>query len=103
MAKIPPITPEKIEILNVASAGLVLDQPGHLLPPGAWTNGNNIRFHNNGAHRFDGDIPVFGTPAITPYLAFNVPGLSGESFWIYLSLTAAEVWDGSVNTDITRT
>lgn len=101
--KAPVITPEKIEIMNVADAGIVQDQPGHLLPPGAWTSGLNVRFHNKGARRFDGDTAVFGSPSVVPYQAFNVPGLGGESFWIYLGLAAVYVYDGAVHTDITRT
>lgn len=99
--RMPPITPEKVEVLGVATAGVICDQPGHILPSAAWTNGGNIRFRNNKAFRFPGDVQVFGTPSVVPYQAFNVPGLSGESFWIYLGLAAAYVYDGA-HTNITR-
>src|SRR5690349_3894653 len=97
-----PITPEKVEILDVAKGGIVSDQPGHLLPPGAWTSGSNVRFHNNGVQRWTGDSQVFGTPSVTPYQSANVPGQSGESFWIYMGLTAVYVYDGVSHSDITR-
>lgn len=98
-----PLTPLKAEIVEIAAGGLVFDQPGHILPPGAWTDGLNVRFENNKASRFPGDLQVFGSPIGTPYKLMNVPGLAGESFWIYFDLDKASVWDGAVHTDITRT
>jgi len=99
----PPITPEKVEIQNIGSGGIVRDRPGHLLPPGAWTDGNNIRFNNNTCERTGGHEPVFAGSSVVPYQLFNVPGLLGESFWIYLSLTSAWAVESGIHTDITRT
>src|SRR4029077_5142581 len=97
------ILPEKIEILNIGSAGIVSDRPGHLLPGGAWTSGQNFRFHNDTARRSEGRGQIFGAPGTIPYQIFNVPGLNGESFWIYFSLTKAFVVDSGSHSDITRT
>src|SRR5262245_14687281 len=90
-------------MFDVGAGWIIRDRHGHLLPPGAWTLGNNIRFINNVAERTGGNNEVFASPLFTPYQLANVPGLSGESFWLYLGLTDAAVVESAVHTEITRT
>lgn len=93
-----------IELFSLGKYGIIQDVHGYLLPPEAWTAGQNVRFTKNGVLRMSGHSQVFGTlfgdAAEVPEFIMNVPGV-GESFWIYASLDEVSVYEGGVHTDIT--
>lgn len=95
-------SPVKVEIKKVGSVGIVQDQPGHELPSAAWTSGSNVRFKNNSALRMEGHSQTFGTPTVTPYAIFNVPGVADQTFWFYFSLAKAYVVESGVHSNVTR-
>lgn len=90
-----------IEINDLASKGQITDQPAYMLPPEAWTLALNMRSRADGMERIGGWEQVFGTPTVVPYFVFHVSTPS-QPLWIYASLTAVYVYDGSTHTDITR-
>ncbi len=93
--------PELSQIQNVGALGVLRDGVPRSLPTNAWTDSNNIRFYKRNAVRILGHTQVFGTPTVAPGFVFNVPA-TGQSFWIYCSLTKAYVYDAGTHTDITR-
>lgn len=90
-----------IEVNDVALAGVILDVPAYMLPPEVWTYGHNVCYVNEGVERMRGYTQIFGTPSIAPH--FVMPISTGTStYWVYVSLTAAAVYDGVNHTVITR-
>src|SRR3974377_1675882 len=57
-----PITP--IDINDLASIGVIQDEPGYQMPPEAWTIGNNVRVLDNGMRRLFGWSPIFGSNSV---------------------------------------
>lgn len=90
-----------VEINDLASIGIIRDIPAHQLPPEAWSEGLNMRALNDGMERLDGREQVFGTPSVAPHYALPVQSPS-QTFWLYVSLAKAYVYDGSTHTNITR-
>lgn len=91
-----------IDIGDVALYGVIRDEKSYRLPPEAWSLGENIRFRDGGVERLAGWDQTFGTPSIPPSFAMSVR-TPAQTFWPYVSLTKAFVWDGVSHTDITRT
>lgn len=88
-------------INSVAKFGIVKDLPAHLLPPGAWTDGRNVRFGSDKASKFLGNVEVFSTPPVGPEWAMPVQTASGN-YWLYFSLTKGYTVIGGVHTNLTR-
>lgn len=97
-----PDSPVKLEILKVGSIGIIQDRQNHSIPSAAWTNGKNVRFKNESAVRMEGHSQTFGTPTVTPYAIFNVPGINDQTFWFYFSLAKAYVVESGVHSNVTR-
>lgn len=95
---------EPVHINNVGTFGIVQDLRGHELPPEAWTDGNNVRFHANKVLKVKGYQPVWGTLNNAPYAAFQVR-VPGNVYWVYPGLAACGVYSSSdvAHADITRT
>jgi hypothetical protein len=91
----------EIEIGDLNSIGLIRDQEGHYIPPEALTFARNVRAVPDGVERIGGQLRIFGSPPIVPHFALPVQSPS-STFWLYVSLTKGEVWNGTNHTDITR-
>jgi hypothetical protein len=72
-----------------------------MLPPEAWTIALNVRYSDEAMESLDGWTQVFGEPLIDPHFIVAVSS-PAQNFWVYTSLTAAAVYDGTTHTDITR-
>jgi len=96
------IMPAKVEIRKVGSHGIVQDRNPNELTSAAWTAGKNVRFKDDKASRIEGHAQTFGTPTVTPYAIFNVPGANDQTFWVYFSLLKAYVVESGVHSNITR-
>ena len=90
-----------VQLFNLGSQGILKDIPGHLLPPEAWTDGNNMQMIDGYVRRGLGYQAIFGTPSVAPGFIFYVPAAT-EDFWIYCDLVSAWVFDGVSHTEITR-
>jgi len=90
-----------VAIHNVGSIGINRDLPPHLLPPEAWSDGKNVRFHDNQVLKFLGHSVVFNPPTVAPEWAMGVQTPT-QFYWIYTSLTKAYTFQGGTHTDITR-
>lgn len=89
-------------VINVyGSTGIIKDVPPHMLPPEAWTEGNNMRMVDGFMKRFSGHAQVLGTPSVAPGFVFFVPA-ANDKFWLYANLTAVHATDGTTHANITR-
>ena len=88
-------------IENVGQIGIIRDTPAYELPPNAFSNGNNVRFLDNGVRKMAGYSEVFAT---CPFVPFKIlPARYGSSYyWLAFGLNAIAVHNGSTWTDITR-
>lgn len=92
---------DPIDINDLASIGVVQDQPPYQVPPEAWTTVLNMVVEDASWARAKGWASIFGTPTVAPHFALPVRSPS-QSLWLYTSLTKAYVWDGSSHTNVTR-
>lgn len=92
----------EFDINDVASIGAVADVPPYMLPPEAWNIALNMRYEDDGLTSLDGWEQVFGTPLIAPHFAVSMV-TQNSSFWVYSSLAAIAVYDGTSHTSLTRT
>jgi hypothetical protein len=91
----------EIDINGVAEIGSIRDVKPYMLPPEAWNLALNMRPSDGRMENMLGWASIFGTPTVAP--EFLLPLTSAiQNFWLYVSLTKAYVWDGSVHTNITR-
>lgn len=86
---------------GLGSQGLVKDSPDHLLPPEAWTDARNVRFHDNSLSTMPGNREVFATPLGAPYWLLPV-ALPTDFVWIYCGLTDCWMRIGGAHEEITR-
>jgi hypothetical protein len=78
----------RVPIYNVASIGVVQDQPDHKLPPEAWTSARNMRFIDDRVVMFTGEAPVMDPPSVAPGFLMATEGSEGV-FWLYASAVGA--------------
>jgi hypothetical protein len=94
-----------VEIDDLTSKGVILDEPAYQLPPEAWSSGVNCRAFANGLESLGGLTGTLGTNprsgGDSPVFVQYVSGPS-QPWWLWTSLTDAYVYDGSSDTKITR-
>jgi hypothetical protein len=88
---------------NVGSIGIVKDTPPYNLPQGAWSDGNNVRFLDNGVKKMAGYKEVMATCPFAPYYINPYLATNGTYYWIAYGSNNIAVYDGATWTDITRT
>lgn len=82
-------------------AGLNLDVYPPDAAPNEWTGGQNIRYRDGYAEKFQGHAAIYGTPKVTPYAVFPTNGVNGL-YWVYCGLQNIYAVVNSTHTDITR-
>ena len=90
-----------VEINDLARVGQVNDVAAYMLPPEAWTLAENIRYSKGAPQVLDGWSEVFASPPVPPHFALPVKG-SSQTWWMYTTLVAALVYNGSTHSVITR-
>ena len=88
-------------IPDIGRYGLIQDQPAHILPPGAWSDGRNVQFRDNRVRKAMGSEAVYGTPTVDPYWGLNAV-TGGDSYWLYASLTKLYTVLGATHSNATR-
>ena len=83
-----------------AGNGLAADDASHELAEGFWTSGQNVRFRDGYACKFDGIRALLAQPAAAAYHVASFPNGSART-WIHTTLTAAYADTGSGATNIT--
>lgn len=89
-----------LSLENLGKLGIVTDMLPHDLPPEAWTNARNVRFHDNHIYKMDGMSEAFATPPVAPYWLLSVP--ASTYFWLVAGAAKVHVTDGTTYTNITR-
>ncbi len=87
---------------NVGSIGIIKDTPPYNLPQGAWSDGNNVRFLDNGVKKVAGYKEVMATCPFAPYYIHPYLTSAGLYYWIAYGATNIAVYTGTVWIDITR-
>jgi hypothetical protein len=91
---------------NLGQVGIIKDTPPHLLPPNAWSDGQNVRMYEGAVEKFLGHDDSFENNSaqsvvIDPY--FTVPIISGtNAFWVYAGLNQVYATNGTTHENITR-
>ncbi len=91
-----------VPITDVGKVGIIQDIPPYNLPPNAWSDGNNVRFLDNGVKKVAGYEEVMATCPFAPYYIHSYLSASGTYYWIAYGSTDIAVWNGSSWTDVTR-
>ena len=87
---------------NVGSIGIIKDTPPYNLPQGAWSDGNNVRFLDNGVKKIAGYKEVMATCPFAPYYIHPYLTTAGLYYWIAYGATDIAVYTGTTWIDITR-
>lgn len=90
----------KVTIPAAGQYGLIADQPPQELPINAFSRVENMRFRDGCAERFEGELQIFDTPAVTPYWV-GPYATATKRYWIHAGLAAVYADDGTTRTDIT--
>lgn len=88
-----------IELLE--SPGVVRDTPPHKLNDAAFSDGENIRFGDEGAEALTNDIETFSSAGFSPLWLQFFPPITAP-LWVYASLTEVWVVENTTHTEITR-
>lgn len=96
-----PVQP--IEIDDLASIGVIQDEPAYQLAPEAWSTANNMRILDGGMRRLFGWTQIFGVGPLPegPYFIMYVAS-AGQPWWLWASLDNIYVFDGAVTTEISQ-
>lgn len=92
----------RVKIGGFARPGYVGDKPGYDLPPDAFTEVRNARFNFKGAEAFNGHTLFFSATGIQPLWVKAFPPVTNP-LWVYAGLTKVRVYDGVIDSDLTRT
>ena len=91
-----------IPINDLGKVGIIRDTPPYQLPPNVWSDGNNVRFLDNGVKKCAGYEEVFATLPFGAYYVFPFLDNGGTYHWLAFGISNTAVWTGSAWLDITR-
>ena len=97
---------KRLSVPNPGEVGIIRDVAPSLLPPAAWTDGNNIRFINNEVRKMLGNTEIHA-PTLTD-VQFIMPATKwtsgvSEKIWLYAGLDHVYYSNnGSSDSKITR-
>ena len=78
-----------IPINDVGKVGIIRDTPPYQLPPNVWSDGNNIRFLDNGVKKCAGYEEVFATLPFGAYYIF--PFLLVHTIYFHSLITVEHI------------
>ena len=93
---------ELVPIQSVGEVGLIKDIPPYNLPPNAWSDGNNIRFLDNGVKKAAGYQEVMDDCPFSPFYVTPYLTVGGTYWWLAFGKQRIAGWSGTAWTDITR-
>jgi hypothetical protein len=93
-----------IALENAGQAGIVQDIQPWQLPPGVWSDGNNVRMENGSVQKCRGYSSVMETCPVVPYHVAYLKDAANNKYWVMCGLTAVHVYDVGASSwsDITR-
>lgn len=84
------------------AGGLITDLSPHLLPPGAWSDGHNIR-SRNGLRRSPTALKLHEFTTCTDVMYFAQATKSGSIYLVFVGTDDAYSWGGGTESEITMT
>lgn len=98
-----------IRFNDIGAIGIVKDLPAHELPPEAWSDGSNVRFHDGKVEKMLGHSQIFNISAsateqitINPWWLLQV-STGGNVYWVYAGKNKVyAAANNSNNNNITR-
>lgn len=91
-----------VEFYNAGQAGIVKDIAPHELPPEAWSDGRNVRFHDGKARQIEGYVEFDTSLCASPSFVIAVPQQNTTSdIWVYCGDTDVYAFNGSANYKLT--
>jgi hypothetical protein len=91
-----------LPITELDRFGVVADRKPYTLPPGAWSDGRNMRFIEGSVYPTLGHAIVAGTPTVSPYYLHMTLDLNLTPVFAYAGLAQIYATDGTTHTNITR-
>lgn len=92
----------RMDLYNLGSIGVILDKPGHLLSPEAWTAVKNMHFDGESVNNKFGHIQAYNPASGGPEFIMPVHTPS-QFYWLYMTKTKGYCISSTTHTDITRT
>ena len=90
-------------IPDIGKYGIIRDVPSHLLPAGAWSDGENVRFRNGRVFRTAGSARIHGAPPTNILPIWGINALDEtNSYWLYSTTTKLYSVLGTTHTNVTR-
>lgn len=89
-------------LADLASAGVISDQPSFELADGAWNYGNNIAFRAGSIERAPGYGALYDPPSVAPYQLFGTVAATGARYTVYAGLAAVYAVSTTTHYNITR-
>jgi hypothetical protein len=91
-----------VPIDNVGQVGLIKDIPPYNIPPNAWSDGNNVRFLDDGVKKCAGYQEVMESCPFSPIYIFPYLSIGGSYYWIAFGKEKIAVLLDGAWTDVTR-
>ena len=91
-----------VPIDNVGQAGIIQDIPPYNLPSNAWSDGNNVRFLDDGVKKCAGYLEVMESCPFSPLHIFPYLTIDDTRYWIAFGVEKIAVWNSTTWTDVTR-
>ena len=95
----------KVSVPGAGSVGVIKDLPGHVLPPAAWSDAQNVRFLDGAALQFFGHGEAYGAPLEAPQFVMQA-NVAGVRYWLYATaskqVAVSNASGNSVHTDISH-
>lgn len=92
----------RIPVGDLSQFGIIKDIRDNMLPPNAWTNGQNIRFYDGKVMTAKGGTNIMGTPPVPPYYLMYVNSSTAGNTWINASTQKVYVYQSGAWSNITR-
>lgn len=93
-----------VALENAGQQGIIRDIQPWQLPPGVWSDGNNVRMEHGSVQKCKGYSSVMETCPVDPYHVAYLKDAANNKYWVMCGLTAVHVYDVAAKTwsDITR-
>ncbi len=93
-----------VALENAGQQGIIRDIQPWQLPPGVWSDGNNVRMEHGSVQKCKGYSSVMETCPVDPYHVAYLKDAANNKYWVMCGLAAVHVYDVAAKTwsDITR-
>ena len=93
----------RIPVGDLSQFGIIKDIRDNMLPPNAWTNGQNIHFNDGKVKTLYGGVRQMDPPPIPPYWLMYVYSPTAGDTWVAAGQTQVQAYQAGAWTNISRT